>query len=403
MRFRSVLVSALLATVVLALPSGATAAGPRPITLRFPRFDVPPNTDREVCTFVRVPMEHAYDLAGQVIASVGVHPAAGNTSHHFLIWAYTGTAIDGFAPVEGKIVDSTGCLDLAPDASQRLMLGGIQTPRGAGHYPKGLALRMEPVPSASGPAVGFIMNSHWINNSAKTVHGAVRVKLLPARGAVKKYVKPIFEVVANAFIDVPPGEVRTSGWKWQPGGHDLASGLGGSEVPQGPACVLSLTGHMHKWGTLFSADLIDAGGARTPLLEFARYDHPPLRQFLPGLLVNVGDRIEYACTHDNGVGNEPRLGCEEEPGVTPGLSIMAALQAGRGIGSNPAKRCAQPGVDAVACPATDPGHPGRSFTGLCVPARQVFGFTSHDEMCILPGTYYDADTTAAPGHECDVD
>ena len=230
------------------------------------------------------------------------------------------------------------------------------------------------------------MNSHWINNSPKTVRGSVRVKLLPARpGTVKKIVKPIFEVVANAFIDVPPGEIRTASSAWAPGGQDFASGLGGAELPKGPACVLTLTGHMHKWGTLFTAAMVDAAGARTPLLEFARYDHPPFRQFSPGLLVKPGERIDYTCTHDNGVAREARLGCEEEPGVAPGLSILAALGAGLGIGSNPAKRCDQAGADPVACPATDPAYPGRSFTGQCVPARQVFGFTSHDEMCILPG------------------
>jgi hypothetical protein len=395
-----------LAAVVLALApllAPADAARPRPITLRFPRFEVPPDSDREVCTFVRVPMETGYDLAGQAIASVGVRPSAGNTSHHFLIWAYTGDDLDGFAAAEGKIVDSTGCLDLAPDASRRLLLGGIQTPRGRGRYPRGLALRMEPVPGPSGPAMGFIMNSHWINGSTKPVRGAVKVKLLPARpGTVKKYVRPIFEVVANAFIDVPPGEVGTAGWRWAPGTEDLSGGLGGVSMPAGDACVLSLTGHMHQWGRLFTADLVDAGGGRTPLLSFARYDHPPFRQFVPGRLVRVGERIEYACLHDNGVERTAKLGCEEEPGVAPGRSILASLGAGDGIGGAPAKRCSQAGPSPDECPPSDPAHPGRSFTGACVPARLVFGFTSHDEMCILPGTYYDADPSAAPGHECDV-
>ena len=58
------------------------------------------------------------------------------------------------------------------------------------------------------------------------------------------------------------------------------------------------------------------------------------------------------------------------------------------------------GTNRDECPPTDAAYPGRTFTGNCVQARIVFGFTSEDEMCILPGYYYDADMTAPPGAEC---
>ena len=85
------------------------------------------------------------------------------------------------------------------------------------------------------------------------------------------------------------------------------------------------------------------------------------------------------------------------------MSIVAGLGIGRGAGEVAAKPCTTPGPDQAECPATDPAHPGRSFTGNCVEARLVFGFTSHDEMCILPGTFYDGNPDAAPGHECDLE
>ena len=58
------------------------------------------------------------------------------------------------------------------------------------------------------------------------------------------------------------------------------------------------------------------------------------------------------------------------------------------------------GVDPASVRPTDPSYPGRTFTGNCVKANLVFGFTSEDDMCILPGYYYDADIDAAPGQEC---
>lgn len=399
---RAVLVLSALALLGAAAP--ATARRPRPITLRVPRFEVPPGVDREVCTFVRVPMTHPFDVAGQVVVSA---TSGGSTSHHFLMWAYTGTDVDAFRPYEGKVFDSKGCLDMGPpDSASRILIGGAQTPRSAGRMPRGLALRLDPLTSkAGGPTVvGFILNSHWINGTAKTVHGRVRARLLPARPAsVKKYLKPIFEVVGNAFIDVAPHAAATVGWAWGPGRPDLAAGLGGMPPPAGPACVVTLSGHMHQWGTLFQAEYVDADGGRTIVYENRDYDHPGQTLFSPALLVRPGERIDYRCTHDNGVERPQRLGCEETPGEAPGMSIVAGLGMGRGAGEVAAKPCTAPGPAPAECPATDPTRPGRSFTGNCVEAHLVFGFTSHDEMCLLPGTFYDGNPDAAAGHECDLD
>jgi hypothetical protein len=50
----------------------------------------------------------------------------------------------------------------------------------------------------------------------------------------------------------------------------------------------------------------------------------------------------------------------------------------------------------------DPDRPTRSLTGNCVPANLVFGFLSEDDMCILPGYYYDANPDAPAGKECEL-
>ena len=117
-------------------------------------------------------------------------------------------------------------------------------------------------------------------------------------------------------------------------------------------------------------------------------------------LVATGEVLEYQCTHDNKTNT--KLGCEEQPGVAPGESVINRLTHGGDFThfNGAAKNCTQQGPDAAECPATDPNYPGRTFTGNCVPANLVFGFTSEDDMCILPGYYYDADPNAAPGQEC---
>ena len=76
--------------------------------------------------------------------------------------------------------------------------------------------------------------------------------------------------------------------------------------------------------------------------------------------------------------------------IPPGVDAATALFTGHGT-TGAAKRCE---TDAD-CPATDPAYPGRSFTGKCVPANLVFGFTSDDDMCIMPGAWYPANAAGS--------
>ena len=107
---------------------------------------------------------------------------------------------------------------------------------------------------------------------------------------------------------------------------------------------------------------------------------PPAR---PGGWMEEG--LRYTCTHDNGVTTAVKMGCEEEAGVIPGVDAATALFSGHGT-TGAAKRC-----------ETDADCAGFG-TGKCVPANLVFGFTSDDDMCIMPGAWYPAN--AAGG--CDL-
>src|SRR5262249_34090481 len=147
-------------------------------------------------------------------------------------------------------------------------------------------------------------------------------------------------------------------------------------------CVTMLTGHMHHRGTLFTADLVRAGGDPERVYTNTNYGEPPILDLRnKPLLVNVGDEIRYACTHDNKTG--PKRGCEEQPGVAPGRTPYDTFPHLDGA----AKRCTTLGPDPAECPPTDAAYPDRTFTGNCVEAKLVFGFNSDDDMCILPGYY----------------
>jgi hypothetical protein len=390
------LVAASLATLVPAPRASA-------LTLKIPRFEVPPRSDREVCTFVRLPRKKAMDFGGSIVTNVG-----GNltfTSHHFLMWAYTGSDLDGFGE-RGTLVDSKACIDFGPaDSNQRILIAGSQTRKQLQRLPRHVVQRINPVKGRGGQpeAIGIILNTHWINGSDKPQSGSVKIKLLPRRGKVKRELQPIFEVVANGFIRVPPGQTKSVEWAWRPGGSAFnVGGLGGGAVPNGPACVTMVTAHMHKRGQRFTVSYDGAAGEEA-IYEALDYADPGqllmdgIGPHRPPLLVRPGERLIYNCTHDNGVTTDVKMGCEEQPGVPPGKSVAETIFVAGGLGGA-AKRCT---LDAD-CPATDPAYPGRTFTGKCVPANLVFGFTSDDDMCILPGAYYDANPDAPPGRECDL-
>jgi hypothetical protein len=392
----------LFALATLVALAAAPAASARTMVLKFPRFTVPPHSDREVCTFIPVKGKKAFASSGFEIVNKGGR--SDFLTHHFLMYFYTGSDVDQFPP-KGQVVDSAACLDFGPaDRNQRVLIGGAQVPHSLQRLPVGLAQEIEP---ANGNVIGLILNSHWINDSDRTRSASVRVKIFPAKKRkVKRYMKNIFEVVANGFIKVPPGEEKTSGFYWQPGtGAGPGGAFGGASAPDSPACVAMLTAHMHKRGKLFSVSFVGTDGSSRPLFESTDYSDPDTLIFdgkhghQPPLLVGPKERITYTCTHANGApgsGTAVRLGCEETPGEAPGHSIVESFSRGLSL-NGAAKQCE---IDAD-CPATDPEYPGRTFTGKCVPANIVFGFTSNDEMCILPGAYYDANMDN-PANPCDL-
>jgi hypothetical protein len=403
--------------LVLVTLLGAVPASGRAIHLKVPRFEVPARSDREVCLFVRLPRKTPFLNGGIKIVNKGITDTF--TTHHFLMWAYQGTQIDGF-PTGATPQDGEACLDFGPsDRDQRLLIGGSQSPTYSLRNPRGLAQELTTVQDSSGkPVLGIILNSHWINSGDTPRSGGVKITLYPTRGKPKRLMQPLFEVLANGFLRVPPGTTKTVTSAFPPF-LQIPGGLGGGRVPEGPACIVMLTAHMHKRGKRFVTEHTQ-GNTNTRVYETESYTEPAtlimngVGSSPAPMLLRPGEKLTYTCTHDNGVTTPVKMGCEEhfpQEGVAcsadntcgsrgkcvdgacrnvPGRSIAEVIFQGKLDGS--AKRCA---VDAD-CPAD------ATYTGRCVPANLVFGFTSDDDMCILPGAWFDANPDAPPGSECDL-
>jgi hypothetical protein len=391
--------SLLLVVAVLASLAPSVADAKR-MTMRVPPFEVQPRSNREVCVFVPLPAGSAEDLE---ISEIIMSNKGGNAqfaTHHLIVYAWTGD-LGALAGVKNVIVDDTACLNVGDGDPQNLQI--VATAQGVNSrekMPSGTALQLTTGALGSGKkrAVGFVLNSHWINGSDEVQKARAKVTLVTAKKSkVKKQLKPIFDVGANGDLFVAPGAtVVTEPIMWGAGQPDLGVFLGGAINPKGPACVTMIIGHMHRRGTLFTADYVKGDGTRERLYSNTQYADPPTKRFDPPLLVREGEGIEYQCTHDNAT--EPRLGCEEQADVVPGQSVIQMIFNGGSFDDvdGSAKLCSTPGPNPEECP------PSEGFTGNCVPANLVFGFLSEDDMCIMPGYYYDADVTKPAGQECDL-
>ena len=343
---------------------------------------------------VRVATTAPFDLASIEIRHRGVRGSF--AVQHFLVHLYTGEQLGEFQAERGRVVESRGCLGLGPsDRDRRQLVASGTLTRSRSAFPPGVALRLSPVPDAPGgpPAgLGFTLDGEWANGTTRTRRASAVVVLRRARPkAVTAVALPFTDRSAEAGLLVAPGEVAST--EALAAGREAAWGPGRPGGPDTGACVLMVTGQMHKRGRFFGVDQIGADGTVENPAGGAPNPFEPGRSHLFGaldwtdegamvrlhpLVLDMGQALHYACWDDNGAMRVPRLGCEEVSGVPPGQ-----------VGA-PAKPC----TDDTQCPPTDSAYPGRTFAGVCRPANLVAGPTLEDEVCRLDGIYVPADPVA---------
>jgi hypothetical protein len=240
----------------------------------------------------------------------------------------------------------------------------------------------------------LLLNSHYTNPFANTM-AEVWVNAMPVDHALVVHpARILFEEIANVFIKVPPGtESDAATYLSCAFRADPICATAGEPQPKADRyAFLGMVSHMHKRSRKFVADLKASDGTRIArpddmtdaddgsahLYVNTDYDDPINRAFWPPIIVEKGQKLEYTCHHENGVRSPVRLGCEETPGVAPGKSILEAFGTGSGDIYGGASRWCRTDADCAGV-----------GTGRCVPANLVFGELADDDMCILPGLFYD--------------
>jgi hypothetical protein len=370
--------------VALLAMTTATASARHTITIRMPRVTVPAQSNIEVCYFVRIPATTPFMLGSSQIAHIGAK--GGTQPQHGLMYVYTGEQLAGF-PSKQPVL-SRGCLDLGPDdRDHRVLFASGSAPKVVRALPTGVALELPAVPDApGGPAagIGILIDANWANTESSAKKVSTKLVLRPApKHRIHRVARLVSDRSADAAIFVPPFTR-----------HSTAELMDTAWAPAGNACVLGLSGQMHRRGRCIGVDLVDATGhvkppasglpnpcepdRRTQLFVGADFTDPGALAFSTPIAVRQGEALRYACWTDNGssAGTSVRLGCEQSPGVVPGA------------------------VDspAAACSIVLPASPECGGVAACTYANAVAGPNVDDEVCGLTALVYDA---AADG-TCDV-
>jgi hypothetical protein len=382
--------------LLLALPA---AAKERVVTLKLGPFRIEANRDREVCQAVRIPRVRGMEVVSSEVRSRTFRRGAVGT-HHFIAYGYRGASSRTFP---AGLADDPGCNGFGPGDFyvNRVSLAGSGGEQRRGQWlvtanamPAGLSQPL-PNPADAPDEAVVVLNSHYFNLSPRPARGFVRVKLrLAPADPGKRVLRQVLAVGASRTINVPPGATGSETDTWQADGRTNLDSEGGRN-PAGDVCLLYLTGHMHLRGTRFVLDYERDGQEPERRLDYTDYVHPTVDYYLRGRLLpaytaeNGWPRFRYTCEHANGVGGKPiKMGCEETPGVVPGMSWVDAEARGISILESHARPC---GLDAANCTVG---------TGRCVPANLVFGPLSDDDMCILVGTVFDPLPGLPPDQAC---
>ena len=400
----------LVAVVALAGTPAVAKKGEKIVKLKLGPFKIEPERDREVCQALEVPGVAGMEVA-QWEARSRVSHRGETGSHHLVLYGYAGTDSTKFPK---ELVDnSAGCADYGPADffKARVFLSGSGGENTVGKwgvtsasYPGDLAQVM-PAAKDDPSDSWLVINSHYFNESRKVGKGLVKLKLwLRPLDPRKRVIRQVIHGDASKGIMLPPGA------KSDPANNPITAALRadgapnysteGGTNPTGDVCIFNLATHMHKRGTRFLIEYAESGQVETtldwgdwlhagiallpslgPITAAPSERHPALLRAYTA--ENGFPEVRYTCEMANGVdGYEQRVGCEDAPGVVPGIQWDGVVDAT----TTHAKPCGKDGINCGGKP--------------CVPANLVFGPLSDDDMCILTATVYDPLPGVPPDQAC---
>ena len=247
-------------------------------------FIIEPGRDREIFRYERLNNpEPVYVNRVEIAMQLG--------SHHFLIYQFSDKLSGFLYPPEGAIRD---VYDMSGNYVESVLfhtqfhdfVTGTQWPKMDYHYPEGVAFKI--------PAnFGFDLNSHYVNKDTNNIEGEVYANL---------HTVPESEVVHVAkLLDVNNDEIYIPANTLQ---HKIFYNFIADEKMN----VFQLFSHAHSNMTEFRVYTI--GGENDEELVYITYDweHPPIKEFNPPLVLEPGQGFRLETTYDNPSSSNIRFG-----------------------------------------------------------------------------------------------
>jgi hypothetical protein len=225
---------------------------------------------------------------------------------------------------------------------------GAQDPEFDQELPDGISFKVEP-----GDVYGI--NTHYTNPYNVPIFPEVWVNFWGSTTPTPKELKSIFP--GDFTFSIPP---FTAGE-----GNLVVYTHSGS-----PGCFFGLSSHSHRRNTGFKIWTSQPSNWDDPddlIYDNPDWDHPTNLILEPRMLLDPGDKLWFQCQWDNGFTNPADVTARCRPFASPSCEFL-----------NP-----------FVCFSN--ADCGAGTTGVCEPCPTDFGPLSEDEMCFLPGTYYDAD------------
>lgn len=237
-------------------------------------FDVQPNTDRELFTYQEIDsQEDIYVDQVEIVMRPG--------SHHFIFYTFDENIPESIFPQEGDIRDiykEDGSLDFNNLFALQYhnFIAGTQWPRMNYKYPEGVALR---IPAGK----GFDMNSHYANRTDKVITGEVYGNIHTVPEEEVNHVAELLDLNNQDFV-LPANQVTTITKEY---------------FTDQRMNIFQLFSHAHEHMTEFNVYKI--GGTNDGDLLYVSFDweHPPILELDPPLVINPGEGLRLEATYNN--------------------------------------------------------------------------------------------------------
>ena len=248
-------------------------------------FEVPPQQEKEFLYYVP-PLTNEDIFIERV--EISMRPG----SHHFILYTFEDIP-DAFMPEPYTIRDIHDGYGNYYQENIIAMLfhkfvTGTQWPAMDYHFPPGVALR---VPSD----YGFDMNSHYLNYTNEPITGEVYTNIHTVPLSDVEYVAEIL-MLNNTDFSLPPGEVTTVERTYMYNQILSESGLD-SNADQ--INIFQLFTHAHEHLLRFDIELVDNVGNSELIYTALDWQHPPILDLNPPLILVPGQGLKMIATYDN--------------------------------------------------------------------------------------------------------